>query len=314
MTERHNKDFCRVCGTHEIYCCGSHVCLSKKGVDVLSEPVIDFCPLHAAMYGTERIDTQTVQNTVEKKIISFGFCCKQRRLEADAIVAYGASEMMSVWLEKGSVDCAVIVCDGAGTVISADGKLVQGIGARLTGIIKTSPIPEVIKRIERCGGLVLDKNNARIDQAEGVRHALNEGFKRVAVSVASSQAEVITEIRGFETTHTADVLVFSVCNTRATEADVKHISKADIVCASASSIIRKEIGSKALLQIGVAIPVYALTQKGKSMILAYLTQLKDRLVVFRTDRLPYEPEGKGPTLKKSLHSQRSDSSSRRSLC
>jgi hypothetical protein len=35
------------------------------------------------------------------------------------------------------------------------------------------------------------------------------------------------------------------------------IAKADIACASASKIIRNEIGKKALLQLGVAIPVFA---------------------------------------------------------
>jgi hypothetical protein len=82
------------------------------------------------------------------------------------------------------------------------------------------------------------------------------------------------------------------------EEDAKHIAKADVACASASKILRNKIGSKALLQLGVTIPVYALTEKGKNIVLAYLAEFKDKLVVFRTKKLPYQTENKSPKLKK----------------
>jgi len=82
------------------------------------------------------------------KIAGFGFCCGNRAFDAEPIVAYGASEMMRIWLDKGLIDCAVVVCEGAGTVITAKSELVQSIGARLTGIIKTSPIHETIEHIK----------------------------------------------------------------------------------------------------------------------------------------------------------------------
>ena len=287
----------RVKGEHEIYCCGARVRISEKGIEVLSEPLVEYCPLHEALYRTKHIDAEAVRKTMEMKIAGFGFCCRNRVFDAEPIVAYGASEMMRVWLEKELVDCAVIVCEGAGTVITANGKLVQSIGARLTGIIKTSPIREVVERIEADGGVVLDKAGARIDQFEGVKQAFELGFKRVAVSVAGFQAKAISEIRDFETEAGLDVLVFSVCNTCVGKTDVKHIAKADVACASASKILRRKIGNKALLQLGVTIPVYALTEKGKRLVLAYLAEFKDRLVVFRTGRLPYQVEGRGPRLK-----------------
>jgi hypothetical protein len=81
------------------------------------------------------------------------------------------------------------------------------------------------------------------------------------------------------------------------KADVKHIEEADVVCASASKILRKEIGNKALMQLGVTIPVYSLTEKGKKLVLAYLTEFKDKLVVFRTGKLPYHVENKGPKIR-----------------
>jgi len=293
----------RVKGGHEIYCCGARVRISEKGVEVLTKPTVEYCPLHEALYGTKRIDAEAVRRSVEMKIAGFGFCCGNRFFDAEPIVAYGASEMMRVWLERGLVDCAVVVCEGAGTVITANGELVQSMGARLTGVIKTSPIQEIIKQIEANSGVVLDKASARIDQVEGVKRAFDLGFKRVAVSVAGFQAKAISEIRRFEASAGLDVLVFSVCNTCVDKTHVEHIAKADVACASASRMLRTEIGSKALLQLGVAIPVYALTDKGKRLVLAYLAEFKDRLVVFRKNKLPYQVKGKGPKLKDYANNQ-----------
>jgi putative methanogenesis marker protein 8 len=231
------------------------------------------------------------------KIAGYGFCCKNRTFDAEAVVAYGASEMMRVWLEKKLIDCAVVVCEGAGTVITANGGLVQSIGARLTGIVKTSPVQGIIERIEAEDGVILDKTSARIDQLEGVKRAFDSGFKHVAVTVAGFQAKVISGIRRVEASAKADVLIFSVCNTCVGDADVAHIAKADVVCASASKILRTKIGKKASLQLGVTIPVYALTEKGKRLVLAYLAEFEDKLVIFRTSKLPYKTENRGPRLR-----------------
>ena len=291
-------------GKHEIYCCGAHVRITEKGIEVLTEPTVEYCPLHQALYGTKKIDAEAVRKSVEMKIAGSGFCCANRNFDAEPVVAYGASEMMRVWLEKKLVDCAVVVCEGAGSVITCNGELVQSIGARLTGIIRTSPIKEVIERVEADDGVVLDKATARIDQVEGVKRAFELGFKCAAVSVAGFQAKAISEIRKFEASASLDVLVFSVCNTCVSNADVKHITKADIACASASKLLRTEIGKKALLQLGVTIPVYALTDNGKRLILAYLAEYKDKLVALRIGKLPYQVESRSPRLKDYANNQK----------
>jgi len=287
----------KVKGEHEIYCCGARVQISEKGIKLLTQPTVEYCPLHEALYGTKKIDAEAVRKTIEKKISGYGFCCENRLLKAEPVVAYGASEMMQVWLEKSLIDCAVIVCEGAGTVITSNGELVQAIGAKLTGIVRTSPIKSTIERIETLGGKVLDVKSARIDQVEGVKKAFNMGFKRIAVTVAGFQAETISKIRHFEEKAKADVLVFSVCNTCVDDSAVSHIAKADIACASASKILREKVATKALMQLGVTIPVYVLTDKGKRLVLAYLSEFSEKLVVFKTNKLPYNIEGKGPRLK-----------------
>jgi len=283
-------------GEHEILCCGARVKICGKRIRVVSEPKILRCPLNEALYGFKSTNKDTVKKIVEAKMRNYGFCCQHRVFDNSVVVPYGASEMIKACMKNGLLTCAVIVCEGAGTVITWNPSLVQGIGARLTGIIKTSPIPGIIKHIETHKGVPLDSANAKIDQAEGVKKAVKLGYEEIAVTVASFQAKKIADIRKFEKNENVNVTIFSVCNTCATEEDAKYIADADVVCASASKIIRERIGSKALMQIGVAIPIFALTKKGKRIVLNYLSTFSEKTVVFRSN-LPYLVEGREPTLK-----------------
>jgi len=282
-------------GEHEVYCCGARVRIKDGKIEVLTKPRVIYCPLHEALYGTRRIDEEAVKQSIQIKIRNFGFCCENRIFDDSMLVPYGSSEIIRVCMEKKLLDCAVTVCEGAGTVITANPRLVQAIGARLTGIIKTSPIKGIIEKIKKEKGIILDETTAKIDQAEGVLRAASLGYERIAVTIASFLSKSMEKIREIEKERGVKVVIFSVCNTCASEEDVERIlSHADIVCASASKIIREKIGPEARIQLGVTIPVFALTELSKKLILAYLEKFKEKLVIFRVSRLPYQVEGKGP--------------------
>lgn len=108
---------------HVIYCCGARVRLSENGIQVLSKLLVECRPLHEALYGTKHIDAEAVRKTITAKTSRFGFCYPDRAFNAEPVVGYGAYEMMRFWLEKMLIDCAIVVCDGAGTVITANGGL-----------------------------------------------------------------------------------------------------------------------------------------------------------------------------------------------
>jgi len=281
---------------HVVQCCGARVRICGEKVEVLSEPRIRHCPLHESLYGVKVIDEEAVKKTVETKMQTHGFCCKHRVFDDAIVVPYGASEVIKTSMETKLLDCAVVVCEGAGTVITSNPSLVQGIGAHLTGIIKTSPIKEVIEHIKTNQGAVLDSVTARIDQADGFEKAVKMGFKKIAATVAGFRAQQITTIRLLEKKLGVEATIFSVCNTCTTDKDVRHIARADIVTASASKTIREQIGLKALMQVGVTIPVFAITERGKKTLLTYLSRFNDKIVAFRTS-LPYLVEQRGPTLK-----------------
>jgi len=282
-------------GEHEFYCCGARVLVKDGEVKVLTEPRISHCPLHESIYGIEALDREAVRRTVEIKIKDMGFCCKSRVFDESSVVPYGSSEIISLCMKKGLLDCAVTVCDGAGTVVADKAGLVQGIGARLTGIVRTSPIRSTIEYIKVNGGEILEEESARIDQAEGVVKAAELGHKRIAVTLASFSSDSIEKIRRFEKEQAVQVAIFSVCNTCAEDDDVERILiGADVVCASASKLIREKVGPKTLLQLGLTIPVFALTRLGKELLLSYLMEFNESIVAFRTSRMPHLIEGRGP--------------------
>ena len=279
-----------------IQCCGAKVRIRGRSVAVLTEPRIRSCPLHESLYGCKVMDKEAVGKTVEHKMREYGFCCQNRVFDDAVVVSYGASEIIKTCIEAQLLDCAVIVCEGAGTIITSNPSLVQGIGAHLTGIIRTSPIKQIIQHIKAQGGSILNSKTAKIDQAKGFQKAAETGFRKVAVTVAGFQAKQITKIRLLEKKLGAKATVFSICNTCTVEKDLRHIANADVVTASASRIIREQIGPEALMQLDVTIPVFALTQRGKEIMLAYLSKFDQKVVVFRA-HLPYIVEQKGPTHK-----------------
>ncbi|MDD2638089.1 MAG: DUF2099 family protein [Methanothrix sp.] len=67
----------------------------------------------------------------------------------------------------------------------------------------------------------------------------------------------------------------------------------DVVWACASRHVREVVGRRAKLQIGISIPAYALTDRGKRLVLNWALHFDERLVVHRAT-LPFGPEEKQP--------------------
>jgi len=281
---------------HEFLCRGARVRICNGKIEVLTDPAVSKCPYVEAVYGIKYINREAVRKIVKLKMERYGFCQSNRCFCSELIVPFGSSEIIKVCMEKGLIDCAVTVCEGAGTVISWNSDLVQSIGARLTGIIKTSPIKSIVDYIEKHGGHVLNSENAEINQPEGVKKAFSMGFRKIAVTIIGLNARDIRKIREFEKRVNVKIAVFSTCNTLVSEEDISYLEAADIVCSSASRLVRDRIGSKALMQMGVSIPVFILTEFGKKLALTYLEKMRSSFVVFRA-KMPYIVKEKQPILK-----------------
>src|SRR5208283_3946848 len=169
--------------SHIVELMGKTKVVIKDGkVIEVGEPEVEWCPIFAKMRGIEKITPEEVKKNMEFRINDFGMFTDKRLLELEDFVGFGASEVMMTGLRRGLLDMTVTACDGAGTVISKNPTLVQGMGGRMSGLVETEPIEGVIKGItERCG-IVLDPSTAKIDPVAGVKKAAELGYKKIAVT------------------------------------------------------------------------------------------------------------------------------------
>lgn len=263
--------------THVIEALGRCRVVVKNGEVVeVGPPLIRECPLARRFARpVHPITREAVRENIEHRIRSFGMCSADRQvLSSDEFVGFGASELISFGLSDGLFDAAVITCEGAGTVIAPAPELVQGIGGRMSGLVRTTPIQGVIAAIELNGGIVPFRDTAALDQAGGIRVAYASGFSKVAVTVALP--DNAREIR--EAYPSAFIIAVHTTGITPEEA-VEYANTCDIVTSCASRAVREVAGPRALLQAGSSVPVFAMTWRAKHLILDKIRVMEDQVLV-----------------------------------
>lgn len=242
----------------------SKVIIRDGKVVKVEDPQIDFCPLFYKYRGIEKLTPQVIQENMEFRIKDFGMCTNQRKLEMDDFLSFGISETLGTLLDENIIECAVIVCEGCGTVIVDGPELVQGIGGRISGIISTSPIKEIINALGE--NKVLNPETAEINQVEGILKAINDGYKKIGVTVAS--AEDALEIRELESQHEdVKIYIFTVHTSGISREDAELLFEhADIITACASFHIRNIAEERDTFSVGASIPIYATSKNGEEFL------------------------------------------------
>ena len=260
-----------------------------KVVEV-GEPKVKWCPLWNKANGVEDITPEIARQNMEQRIREFGMFTPDRRLDLGVFASFGISEVMMTALTRGLIDSTVTVCDGAGTVVTSSPALVQGMNARISGLVETEPIPEVIDAIHRMGGHVLDPATARIDQAAGLELAARQGHSRIAVSVVDPA--MASQLRELEARLGIKVVLMAAHLTGICEDDARNmISQVDIITSCASGNIREQV--EPLIQVGTAIPLFGLTQSGKEILIERAKEVQSPLLI-NTMALPVLPVEKQP--------------------
>ncbi|MDM7933880.1 MAG: DUF2099 family protein [Methanothrix sp.] len=268
----------------------SRVRVEGERVVEASRPLIEWCPLFEKVRGIKRVTEEAAAGNMEFRIRRHGTFTPRRRLDMGTFVGFGASESMMTGLRRGVIDAAVTVCDGAGTVITSNPQLVQGMGGWISGLAETDPIPEVLEGISARGGHVLSPQDARIDQLEGARWAASHGYVRFAVTVADARTAL--ELRDLEREAGVRIMVVGVHLTGIGREDAQLLlSVADIVTACASKHIREL--ARPLVQVGTAVPLFGLTRWGKELLVERALEV-DQPLLINTMPLPVLPEGKQP--------------------
>ncbi len=254
---------------HMMECLGlSRVVIEDGKVVEVTEPRVKHCPLFEKYRGIEELNRDTIRENIEYRIETFGMCTERREVRMKDFLAFGISETLSLALQQGRIEAAVIAADGCGTAVITDPELVQGMGGRISGICETEPIPAVVEAIGPEN--MLDPETARIDMEAGVEKAFAMGHRKVAVTTPFVDSAL--RIRQM---HGGDVVIVGVHTTGMSEEDArKAFDVFDIITSCASKHLREECARRPdTLIAGNKVPVYGITDIGKAMVGAKLEQL-----------------------------------------
>ncbi|MGM0365947.1 MAG: methanogenesis marker 8 protein [Actinomycetota bacterium] len=250
---------------------GALVAISEGRVIKAEQPSIKHCPLFTALFSYQEIDKKNIEKKFLTQVEKWGMFSPQRKLsDCKIIVPFGASEMIMYALKKERVDASVIACEGAGTVVTDNPGVVQGIGAYMNGLFYTTPIKEVVQNLKELKAVMLS-DSAEINQFRGVKLAKEKGFKKVAATVRGDEHAAIKKIRDFELRNPGfEVIILAVCCTGISNQQARIIrDNADLAWACASSKIREIVGPASMVQVGMKIPVFVLTRQGVDFISSY---------------------------------------------
>ena len=254
---------------HVMECLGlSRVVIEDGEVVEVTEPRVKHCPLFEKYRGIEELNRDTIRENMEYRIETFGMCTERREVRMKDFLAFGISETLSLALQQGRIEAAVIAADGCGTAVITDPELVQGMGGRISGICETEPIPAVVEAIGPEN--MLDPETARIDMEAGAEKAFAMGYRKVAVTTPFVDSALRIRRK-----HGDDAVIIGVHTTGMSEEDAKKAFDVfDIITSCASKHLREECARRPdTLIAGNKVPVYGITDIGKAMIGAKLEQL-----------------------------------------
>lgn len=238
----------------------TRVTIENGEITSIEEPEIDYCPIFGKYHNIKKITKDEVRKNIEYRIKDFGMCTKDRILKMGDMLSVGISEILRSNLELGNIDCVVGACEGCGTLIMTEPDLVQGVGGRVSGLVSTTPIPEIIEQVGMEN--VLNPETAELNQLKGVELAVKKGYKDIAVTILPSP--MIRDIRNLEIPDDVNVYIFVAHTTDATTDQAKELfESADIVTACASKNIIEYAQIKKPYYYGTAVPIYAITEDGR---------------------------------------------------
>ena len=252
------------------------VVIENGEVTSVGEPLVDYCPIFDKIDDAKHLTPEFIKWNIEKRIREFGMCTPQRVVRMKDFLSFGISEILRTNFELGLIDCVVGVCDGVGTLLMTDPEIIQGVGGRVSALISTTPIPEVIKKV----GVenVVNHNTAELTPIKGLKIAIEKGYKNIAITILAD--EIIKEIAEYPLPKDVNVYIFVAHTTNANDEEVKIAFKyADVITACSSSKVRDFAEKEKAYYSGLKVPIFAISQKGKEFLDNRLEKIDKSLTI-----------------------------------
>lgn len=241
----------------------TRVVIENGEVTSVGDPLVDYCPIFDKIDNAKHLTKDFVKWNMEKRIREFGMCTPQRVVKMKDFLSFGISEILKTNIERGLIDCVVGVCEGVGTLLMNDPEIIQGVGGRVSALISTTPIPEVIEQV----GVenVVNPETADLDPIKGLEMAIEKGYKNIAITILPSKT--IEEIAQYPLPEDVNTYMFVAHTTNASLEEVESaFNYCDVITACASDKVRDYAEKEKAYYSGSKVPIFAITEKGKEFL------------------------------------------------
>ena len=241
----------------------AEVVIENGKITYIGEPVIDYCSIFDNGQHNGDLTKEFIKSNIEKRIEEFGMCTPQRSIDVEDTMSFGTSETLKTNMIKGNVDCVVGACEGVGTLLIDDADLVQGVGGRVSALISTTPIDEVMDKVGREN--ILNPETAELNPLKGLEMAIERGYKNIAITIIPT--EMVRDLRQYPKPDDVKIFIFVAHTTNVSKNEAEMLfDYADVISGCSSINIRETAEERKPYYAGKKVPLYAVTENGKKLL------------------------------------------------
>ena len=241
----------------------AEVVIENGKITYIGEPVVDYCSIFDNSQHNGDLTKEFIKSNIEKRIGEFGMCTPQRSIDVEDTMSFGTSETLKTNMIKGNVDCVVGACEGVGTLLIDDADLVQGVGGRVSTLISTTPIDEVMDKVGREN--ILNPETAELNPLKGLEMAIERGYKNIAITIIPT--EMVRDLRQYPKPDDVKIFIFVAHTTNVSKNEAEMLfDYADVISGCSSINIRETAEERKPYYAGKKVPLYAVTENGKKLL------------------------------------------------
>ncbi|WP_298523364.1 methanogenesis marker 8 protein [uncultured Methanobrevibacter sp.] len=241
----------------------AEVVIENGKITYIGEPVVDYCSIFDNGQHNGDLTKEFIKSNINKRIDEFGMCTPQRSIDVEDTMSFGTSETLKTNMINGNVDCVVGASEGVGTLLIDDAELVQGVGGRVSALISTTPIDEVMDKVGREN--VLNPETAELNPLKGLEMAIERGYKNIAITIIPT--EMVKDLRQHPKPEDVNIYIFVAHTTNVSKKEAEMLfDYADVISGCSSINIRETAEERKPYYAGKKVPLYAVTENGKRLL------------------------------------------------